>query len=270
MAELVRTRARGSAQHDIEQAQTLIYDAWEQPDRPRHFALARRALGLSPLCADAWLMLSDLQNLSSAARRKYLVRAVCAGRYAIGEHRFVEARGDFWLVLETRPYMRARHALAEDLWFSGSHQQAIGHLREMLELNSNDNLGLRYILLKWHFWLGDDDAVRRLLHDHRDDGSAYFAYSRALIGFRAAGNDTGARRAAKQANRCNRHVAQYLADPTLGGAPVEFYSPGQESEAAWYAYELRFAWRRTSGAIEWLAGQSPMKPVPARAGPTLH
>ena len=83
--------------------------------------------------ADAWLQLSQLRNLSDESRREYLMRAVCAGELAIGERRFVEDRGEFWLVLETRPYMRARHALAEDLWFSGARQEAISHLREMLE-----------------------------------------------------------------------------------------------------------------------------------------
>ena len=48
--------------------------------------------------------------------RAILERAVKAGKLALGPDGFAEYVGHFWGFLETRPYMRARHALAEDLW----------------------------------------------------------------------------------------------------------------------------------------------------------
>jgi hypothetical protein len=74
--------------------------------------------------------------------------------------------------------MRARHALAEDLWFSGARQVVIEHLREMLKLNPNDNQGLRYTLLCWLLWTGDEDAAQCLLRDHGDEVSTFFEFAR--------------------------------------------------------------------------------------------
>lgn len=54
----------------------VAYDAWDEPDRTRRNLLARKALVRSPLCADAWLQLSELNNLSDIQRREYLSRAV--------------------------------------------------------------------------------------------------------------------------------------------------------------------------------------------------
>ena len=270
MHELVRTGGKGSSREEIRQAQDLAYDADEAPDRARCHALARKALQISPLCADAWLELANLRNLTLESRREYLVRAVCAGELAIGERRFVEDKGHFWLVLETRPYMRARFALAEDLWFSGSHDVAIGHLRAMLELNPNDNQGLRYVLLDWLMKVGDDDAARRLLAEHREEVSTFFEFSRALLAFKATGDSEPARLAAAGATLSNRHVGRYLADPNTWYALTDFYSPGQESEAAWYTQELGPVWRRTPGAIEWICGQTAKEPVRNRDGDTVH
>ncbi len=270
MRLLVQTRAKGSSRDELGQAQDLAYDASDEPDRARRNALARKALGISPLCADAWLELAKLRNLTPEARREYLERAVCAGELAIGERRFVEDKGHFWLILETRPYMRARHALAEDLWFSGLRNEAIGHLREMLELNPSDNQGLRYILLTWLMKTGDDEAARKFLSEQHEEISTFFEFTRVLLVFKENGDSETARLAAAHAILSNRHVARYLADPTSWYALSDFYSPGQESEAAWYSQELGFDWQRTPTAIQWLIDQTAREPAQNRDGNTLH
>jgi len=270
MRELVRTGAKGSSREELYQAQELAYDAVEEPDRARRNMLARKALGISPLCADAWLELSNLRNLSPEARREYLMRAVCAGELAIGERSFAEDKGNFWLVLETRAYMRARYALAEDLWFSGSRDEAIGHLHEMLELNPNDNQGLRYLLLTWLMWMDDDAAARRLLVEHGQETSTFLEFTRVLLAFKENGDSETARKSAATAILSNRHVGRYLADEQSWNALSDFYSPGQESEAAWYTERLGFAWLRAPGSIEWLGKQMAKEPAQNRDGETLH
>jgi hypothetical protein len=56
-------------------------------------------------------------------------------RRALRRRVFVEDAGDFWLIFETRPYMRARAALAATLWRLGRREEAVGHQRELLRLN---------------------------------------------------------------------------------------------------------------------------------------
>lgn len=270
MRELVRSAGRGTSAEELKRAQTLAYDAWEEDDRSRRNALARRALAHSPICADAWLQLSQLRNLSDEIRREYLMRAVCAGELAIGESRFAQDRGEFWLVLETRPYMRARHALAEDFWFSGARQEAINHLREMLELNANDNQGLRYVLLTWLIRAEEDQTAQQLLDEHGEEISTFMEFTRVLLAYKATGDSEQTRSKAANALLANRHVAKYLAYPGLWYATSDHYSPGQESEAAWYAQELGIDWHRTPGAIAWLVQQCDKEPLRNRDGETLH
>src|SRR5205814_275596 len=42
----------------LEQAQEMMWDAWDQTDRKRAIELARKALALSPDCADAFVLLA--------------------------------------------------------------------------------------------------------------------------------------------------------------------------------------------------------------------
>jgi ST7 protein len=41
------------------QAQDVMYDAWEQTNRRARVALAHKALAISPLCADAYVLLAE-------------------------------------------------------------------------------------------------------------------------------------------------------------------------------------------------------------------
>ena len=45
-------------------AQDVMYEAWERTTPRSRIALARKALGISPLCADAYVLLAEEANLS--------------------------------------------------------------------------------------------------------------------------------------------------------------------------------------------------------------
>jgi len=133
------------AQTPLEQAQDLMYQAWDSSGK-RRIELARRALKISEDCADAYVLLAE-KAASSLAEAKHLYQqGVEAGERALGEKAFKEDAGHFWGILETRPYMRARAGLAQCLWMLGERDQAIAHFTDMLRLNPNDNQGIRYIL----------------------------------------------------------------------------------------------------------------------------
>lgn len=223
----------GADDEALNEAQELVYEAWDSLDGRSRYALARRALKISPFCADAWLILAERPSLSARDRRAFLERAVKAGELALGPNGFAEYAGHFWGFLETRPYMRARHALAEDLWQSGDREAAIGHLREMLTLNPGDNQGLRYILLAWLLHMRDDRAVQRLLRDHRDEASAFICYTQALFAFRKSGDSADARRLAAEAWHCNIHVPRLLSRKgRVRYQDSGYFTMGGEDEAA--------------------------------------
>jgi tetratricopeptide (TPR) repeat protein len=241
----------------LRKAQDLIYDAWEVNDSKRRVALARKALEISPDCADAYVLLAEETANSLTEALNLYRQGVEAGERALGREAFEEDLGHFWGILETRPYMRARAGLAECLWASGKHNEAIQHYKDMLRLNPNDNQGLRDLLMPRLIEMGKDEEAEALFKEYRDDGIASWIYSRALLDFRKTGDSEISRRSLAAALKNNKHIPAYL----LGRKKIprflpEYYSPGDESEAVFYAKENFEAWKITPGALEWLLHQT--------------
>ncbi len=240
-------------QTPLDQAQELIYQALEATGK-RRVTLARKALTLSPDCADAYVLLAEATRDPLEAKAHY-EQGVEAGERALGPRPFKEDIGHFWGIMETRPYMRARQGLAEVLWVLGKRQDAIGHATDLLRLNPGDNQGIRYLLVNWLLSAGEDDALERLLTAYPDEGSAVWAYTKALWTFRRKGAGAGATRALKAALRTNPHVPFYLFG--LRELPEElpgYIGMGDESEAVSYVAEAITNWIDSAGALDWFAG----------------
>jgi len=158
-----------------------VYEAWEATG-PRRAVLAREALALWPDCADGYVLLAQAASSLEEAR-ELLERGVAAGESAVGRRVFVEDAGDFWLIFETRPYMRARAALAATLWRLGRREDAVEHQRELLRLNPRDNQGLRYRQANWLLALESYDELEELFAAHAGDGHAPgFTYTAQCFG----------------------------------------------------------------------------------------
>ena len=238
----------------LEEAQDLMYEAWDATGT-RRTQLARKALGISPDCADAYVLLAEEKARTMEEARDFFAQGVAAGERALGVDVFEEDAGHFWGIIETRPYMRAREGLAHSLWELGEREAAIGHYKEMLRLNSNDNQGVRYVLLDSLLAMGRDDEAGLLLAEYEDDGSAAWLYNHALWTFRREGNSPESLRRLQVALKDNRHVPAYL----LGRKRLPSHLPdmisfGGEDEAASYAADAVGNWKATDGALTWLAG----------------
>jgi tetratricopeptide (TPR) repeat protein len=145
----------------LEQAQEIMYDAWEANSPQAAIALAEKALSLSKDCADAYNLLAATSKSPEVAVVLYR-RAIEAGKRTLGKRAFKEDVGYFWGILETRPYMRALAGLAENLWLTGEREEALVVYAEGLTLNPGDNQGLRYILMPHLLELGKDDEAEKL------------------------------------------------------------------------------------------------------------
>ena len=235
-------------------AQQVMYEAWNKSSPRARLALAHNALAISSLCADAHVLLAEEVAKTADEALEYFRKGVAAGEQAIGPEAFKEYTGHFWGFLETRPYMRARAGLAATLNTLGDVDAAIGHYRDMLRLNPNDNQGIRYVLAGCLMKRGDADALKKLFEKYDDDGSALWLYSRALVAFRKnEGSDGRANEFARKALRANSHIPAVLtgnkkAKPSIGA----YLTMGGEDEAVHYAEQWGFDWVTTPGAIEWL------------------
>lgn len=250
----------GGEPHDnaVDAAQNVMYDAWDASDRKRRIALAQKALELSPLCADAYVLLSQetARNLDEAI--DLYRQGVEAGERALGKSAFREDVGHFWGLLETRPYMRARHGLAQALWGKGLRDEAVTHYRDMLRLNPNDNQGIRYLLMDCFLIFGCDDEATKLIKRYKDDGSAAWSWSRALLAFRRSGDCPESRSALSQAMDDNAHVAAFLFGKKKMPRQLPAYiGVGDKNEAVAYVHGATEAWAATSGAVAWLKACQP-------------
>jgi len=242
------------ARTKLEEAQDLLYSAWEEPSRTKRVRMARRALEISDDCADAYVLLAEETAEGPGEEKILYEKGVQAGERAIGPLGFRDHFGHFWGVIETRPYMRARAGLAGCLWRLGEQAEAIRHFQEMLKLNPNDNQGVRYTLLNY---LIEEDRIREakdLLDRFQGEISASWLYTKALLKFKREESNPKVDARLMKALEYNRFVPLYLLgvrklprqmSPTIG--------MGDEDEAIEYVSGALRIWYRTPGALKWLA-----------------
>jgi tetratricopeptide (TPR) repeat protein len=242
----------------LQRAQELAYDAMEQHGRLR-IKRARQALAISQDCADAWVLLAEAASTPETAVELY-ERGMQAGVAAIGAERFESLRGAFWGHVKTRPYMRARLGLAQALAELERHADAIAHYRALLELNPEDNQGVRYLLLAQLLEQGSNDDAGRLLAEYEDDAQALWAYGRLLWRFRTQGDSAATREAFAAAAAANQYAVKYLLDPeSMLPSEAPSFTVGSRDEGAYVADMLFAAYEATNGALEWLEAQTPRR-----------
>ena len=255
----------------VAKAQDVMYDAWDRTTPRSRIALAHKALTISPLCADAYNLLAEEAGSVQEAHDLY-AKGVEAGELALGAEGFEGYAGHFWGFLETRPYMRARAGLAIALVKLGEEDAAIAHFRAMLKLNPNDNQGIRYLLLGCLLRRDDAAAVKKLLAAYKDEWSACWLYTRALVAFReghAAKQQTV--RLVQDAWSANQHVPAILAgtEPPVT-SDSGYITMGGVDEATDYVSDCGPAWHQTPGAVMWLNKLVAMLPKKSRAPGTAH
>ncbi|MNC41717.1 hypothetical protein D3C75_904940 [compost metagenome] len=147
--------------------------------------------------------------------------------------------------------MRAKAALASALWESGHYYPAIEHCREMLQLNPNDNQGIRYLLAGYYLELEMVDDLTLLLKDYSGDGGPCLQYARALLAFRKSSPNADI--VAKAAISSNKHVPGLLAmRHLLPPVATGYTTVGEIDEATDYVNHNIKPWLRTAGAVAWI------------------
>jgi tetratricopeptide (TPR) repeat protein len=180
---------------------------WWAGDRRRALKLFRRALELDPQHADAH---NHLGIASWEARR--LKAAEQHFRAAIdGGQRHVERDGARvpWGITENRPYLRGLANLALVLSEQRKWPEALAIHRRMLELNPNDNQGVRWLIGVELLRVGDNggavEAFQKCMHEE-----VGCAFGLALARLRASGPSADIGEALLTGFAANRYVAPML------------------------------------------------------------
>lgn len=217
--------------HDI--AQDMIQDAFNKQGKEQKH-LIKKALDIYPNSPDAYLLLAEDAG-TPKERRKLLQQAITAGEEDLGKKFIKDNKGYFWGLVETRPFMRAKAAYAISLEQAGFYEEAIKHYKEMLELNPNDNQGIRDLLLPLYIEVGDLKQAKKLIQTYEDDIMATFTFNKALVCYLTDGMTEQAIRLLKEAGEKNPYVMDYL----LGSKKVpnetfDYIGIGDETEAISY------------------------------------
>lgn len=239
-------------------AREMTFEAMGKRGLKTREKMARKPLSISPWMADAWRIPGDVQTDVKKAIPYYEI-ALEVGKAVIGDD-FKKIKGEFWGWIETRPYMRAKDSYAIALGAIGDKDGQIAQFQEMLELNPNDNQGVRDTLLPLLFIANRSAEAAKLIKQYEDDCSASWHWGKALLAFRENGKSAEADKALDAAMEENRFVQKYLTGKRkMPKSMPSMYSMGSEEEAVYLAWLQKEAWDKTEGAIEWLKEKPPVR-----------
>lgn len=143
--------------------------AEQASSKKKRLEYLRKALELEPEHVDAQLeMIVHTMEKTPEEQLPALQKLMAAAAEPLEQEGcFKRDMGEFWAVLETRPYMRVRHTYFDALISCGMIHCAISEGEELLKLCENDNLGVRYQLM--HLYACTEDELHALALHKRFD-----------------------------------------------------------------------------------------------------
>jgi tetratricopeptide (TPR) repeat protein len=166
---------------------------------------------------------------------------------------FIQAnRGRFGEIAETRPYLRARLCLATSLLQEGHTEEAIEHMREMLDLDEEDSHGIRFILLGTFLMTRQLEDAAALFRRFPKETGDTFLWGRVLERF-LRGDVTGAGKALAKARRQSDELEPYF----TGDVYLDDPDADDELDDDRVIYELGPAWEAHPDAVAWLRSKAP-------------
>ena len=240
----------GTNESKEDQAQDLIYEAWESsPKKAKQLIL--QAKELDPDNADVYNYLGDIENTPEKALDFY-EQGAKAGEKKLGKKFIKENEGHFWLMIETRPYMRSLFNSARCLALLDQNEEAAEKYFRILKLNPDDNMGARYELFSVSLEINAFKIIEALLKEYPDEYGANWTYNKVLYHIKK-NEIKEAEEEWFMAINTNRHVPRYLLGKTkLPKKLPDYMSIGYADEAQCYVAENLHLWEETEGALDFI------------------
>lgn len=143
----------------------LVNTALRVHSESKKIALLKKAIASDADCSPAHVELADAEF-----RRGDWTRALRGYDDAIAREqpRWATASPTWWIDRETRPYLRGVFGRAMTLWHQGRHLASADALIRLLEINSTDHQGARFLIPMVNL-LGDDyDAANLAFASYED------------------------------------------------------------------------------------------------------
>lgn len=237
----------------LEEANNIADMAWKEKNFKTKVKLANEALNLNEKCAEAYLILSYNESISSKERIEMVKKASDIAKEVIGEENLQGYVGRFLNFSLTKPYISAKYRLASLLWIDGAKKEAINELVGILELCPEDSLMIRGILASYLLEEGMETELESLLTKFNSDYLTSIKYTKALYTFLKEGPSEEANRALRIANLANGFVTDYITrKKRLPKVLPELKKLGSEEDAIYYMKNAESTWRKYPKAVEWV------------------
>lgn len=238
-------------ENDQEEAEELVYEAMELEGEAQK-ELIMEALDLDPNCIAAYHLLGDAE-IHPAIALAFFERGIMIGAERFQSEEYLKQNmGHFWGLTETRPFMRCLQGAADSQFFLGHIYEAMGIWTLMIELNTNDNQGVRYDLMLSLAGLADHESFEKLDKQYKDDASCAAHFNRVLYQFTKHGAGPQALRALQAARSRNKFVVPMLLKEEAPPFGVSGYTLGSKEEAIAYMDKAHIVWSGVPGAKDWL------------------
>lgn len=233
------------------QAQRILDESYGASPK-RQAAAARKALEICPECSEVYTRLAEVAATEEEALGYYR-SAVEAAWKALGPNPRRVLDEDFGERDAILDYFEATRDLAAALFDAGMVDEAIGRYEELLDIDPDDEQEVRLELLDCLLRADRRDEVRELIARYEDEESPYFAYSAALLEFRAEGDTSYARKLLRAAKGTNRFVIDFLVGKRDLPREMSGFAPrGSKAEAGDYAFDHLRHWTGSEGAVAWV------------------
>ena len=177
---------QGSGSGSPETADDFLELAEEADNPKKALKYAKMALKLEPDNIDAQTAVAVNSASTVEATVEKLKAVYVSATEQIKEQGLLvdDNIGHFWLITETRPYMRLLDTYANTLYNCGKMKLAAKILEEMIRLCESDNLGARYTLMHIYCHLEDEKSAQDLAKKFPDDDSVQMLLPLSMLYYR--------------------------------------------------------------------------------------
>jgi len=213
-----------------EKSNEYLQRALDATDIKEAKACIAKALKYDPDNLDAKIFKATITETNPIKQLSLFDKLIAEEEAVLRDTDCFEYEGDFWLEVETRPYMRALAHKMTILANLDRTKDAVAIGERMLQLNTNDNMGVRYQLLPLYALLEDLDKAEALYKKYRRESSVAVLLPMAVCYYRR-GMYSKSEKLIKKMFEANPHTRTLInADSILSSEADGFYSPGEPSE----------------------------------------
>ncbi len=156
-----------------EKSMEYYYKALEAKSNFQMKKLLKEAISLDPNNTSAELVLIDFEeDPIKKIEKLYKLEEIEKQNLEKGNYFEKDNIGDFWLIFETRTYIRILYAIALTSMKLGNFKNSIDYCEKIIKLNANDNLGTRYLLFSLYCYLEDYKNFDKLRKKYDEESTS--------------------------------------------------------------------------------------------------